>query len=550
MFKHIRTIILIIFLASCKSTHQVVTEDQKHEEAKGIIYPANIVSGNIKSLLAAHMANKPITEDHEHLHVEKMYHQNNDLPFWTTKQKSIKGIELIKGSKWHGLNPENYFIVQIDSLFNRCWNSKIPDTSAFAFMDIFLTKGIYTLCEHLVNGKLTPSNYHKSWNYPYPSFINTDSVLFLLMKENKIDTIEKYFQPGSEEYVVMLSEVKRLSELKNSHFDYSVFQYPGEVIRKGDSNRFVVQLRLALSDRKLIANDSTDYVFDEQLEQAVKDFQAIHGLTCDGIPGPNTCTFLNWKIDDYINVLRVNMERIRWMPDSPPSTNLQVNIPSCEIFLYDNKQLIFNGRVIVGKYKNQTPVLTSRINYLVFNPCWTVPASIAAEKILPRLKKDTSYLNKRNMFITLNGMIQQHDSIDFSNYNKTNFPFKIYQRTDDKNALGKVKFMFPNPYDIYLHDTPGKSLFTRDYRTFSHGCVRVQNALDLSKIILLKLDNQKIDQSDYLKKDYPQKLYLHEGIPINITYFTCRYNDTLQKLQYFKDVYGLDDKILEDLDKK
>ncbi len=550
MLKHIRTIILIIFLASCKSTHQVVTEGQKHEEAKEIIYPADIVSGHIKSLLSPDKINLPIARDNEYIQVEKMYHRNNDQPFWTTKQKAAKGIDLVKGSIWHGLNPENYFTVQIDSLFNRCWNSRIPDTSAFAFLDIFLTKGVYKLCKHLVNGKLLPFDYHTSWNYPYPSSINTDSVLFLLMKENKIDTIEKYFQPRSEEYAVMLSEVKRLSGLKNSHSDYSVFQYPGEVIRKGDSNRFVVQLRLALSDRKLIANDSTNYMFDEQLEQAVKDFQAMHGLTTDGIPGSNTCAFLNWKIDDYINTLRINMERMRWMPDSSPSTNLQVNIPSCEIFLYENEQLVFNGRVIVGKYKNQTPVLTSKINYLVFNPCWTVPASIAAEKILPKIKKDTSYLNKRNMFITLNGAIQQHDSIDFSNYSKTNFPFKIYQRADDKNALGKVKFMFPNPYDIYLHDTPDKSLFSRTHRTFSHGCVRVQNALGLSKIILLKLDNQKIDLSGYLKKGFPEKVNLNKGIPINIIYFTCRYNSELQQLQYFKDVYSLDDEILEDLDKK
>jgi L,D-transpeptidase YcbB len=550
MLKHIRTIILIIFLASCKPAHQIVTEGQKHEEAKESIYPASAVSAQIKSLLSPDKINLSIARDKEYIQVEKMYHQNNDQPFWPTKQKAAKGIDLIKGSLWHGLNPENYFIAQTDSLFNRCWESRIPDTAAFAVMDILLTQGIYKLCEHLVNGKLLPADYHKSWNYRYPSSINIDSVLLLLINDNKIDTIDNYFQPRSEEYAVMLNEVKRLSELKSSHFDYSAFQYPGEVIRKADSNYYVIQLRQALSDRKFITNDTLNYIFDEQLELAVKNFQAIHGLTCDGIPGPNTCTFLNWKIDDYIHALRVNMERIRWMPDSSPSTNLQVNIPSCEIFLYNNKQLIFNGRVIVGKYKNQTPVLTSRINYLVFNPCWTVPASIAAEKILPRLKKDTSYLNKRNMFITLNGTIQQHDSIDFSNYNKTNFPFKIYQRTDDKNALGKVKFMFPNPYDIYLHDTPGKSLFTRDYRTFSHGCVRVQNALGLSKIILLKLDNQKIEQSDYLKKGYPAKLYLHEGIPINITYFTCRYNDKLQKLQYFKDVYGLDDKILEDLDKK
>ncbi len=549
MQKNTRYILLIILLASCKLTHKVLTEDQKYIEVNEITYPTIGISEKIKSLLSEDSVIKPMTTDKEYLNIKKKYQQNNNLPFWDTKYKVTEGIDLIKSSRWHGLNPNSYFITQIDSLFNCGWGSEIPDTAALAFLDIFLTKGIYKFCKHLVNGKLLPYHYHKSWNYPYSSSIDIDSVLFQLIKENRVDSIASYFQPGSKDYLVMLNENKRLLKLKDSLFEYTALQYPGKIIRKTDSNFYVIHLRQALSERKLITNDSTNYVFDDQLEQAVKNFQTNHGLISDGIPGPNTYAFLNWKINDYINALKINMERIRWMPDILPATNLQVNIPSGDILLYSNNQLIFHSRVIVGKYKNQTPVLTSEINYLVYNPCWTVPASIATKKILPLLKKDTSYLDKRNMFVTVKGVVQQHDSIDFSVYNESNFPFKIYQRSDDKNALGKVKFMFPNPYNIYLHDTPNKYLFNRDHRTFSHGCVRVQNALGLSDIILQKLDDHKIDKPACLNKGFPVKIYLKESIPINIMYLTCRFNRELNKLQYFKDIYYLDYKVLNDLDK-
>jgi murein L,D-transpeptidase YcbB/YkuD len=551
MQKNIWYIAFIVLLGSCSSPHKVSKEVQKVDKVKTITYPTHSVSGQIKISLSKETVTKLITRDKDYqLNVEKLYQQNNNLPFWTTKNKTSQGIALIKSSKWHGLTPDDYYLPQIDSLLYYGWKNELPDTTALAYLDILLTEGIYTFCKHLANGKLQASDYHKSWNYTQTFSPDIDSVLPLLINENKVDSIASYFQPKSKEYYIMYNETKHLSELRDSLFEFTVLQYPGELMRKGDSGLYVKQLRQALSERKLIVYDSANNIFDEQLELAVKSFQINHGLIPDGVPGPNTYNFLSWSIDDYINNLKINMERTRWMPDHLPSTNLQINIPSCEIFLHKKEQLIFNGKVIVGKFKNQTPVFTSEINYLVFNPCWTVPSSIATKKMLPKIKKDSSYLDKRNMFITLKGKVLIPDSINFSEYNESNFPFKIYQRSDNKNALGKVKFMFQNPYNIYLHDTPGKYLFKKDHRIYSQGCIRVQHALELSDIILQKLDNHKIDKSFYLEKGYPEKVYLKKNIPISILYLTCKYNSKLKRLQYFKDVYYLDNKVLHDLVKR
>lgn len=550
MLKKILTILFFFAVYSCSSSYKLDTKDQTIEEIKTILYPAGKVSERIRSLFSKDTTTTCVTFEQDILHTQKLYQHNNYLPFWTSKHKVYKGMFVIKSSVWHGLNPDDYFLPKIDSLFSYCWTDDFTDTLALAYLDVLLTEGIYTFCKHLTNGKLSALDYHKSWNYPQALFPAIDSVLLYLIKENKIDSIAPYFQPKSESYLHMVDEYKWLANLKDSLSEYTRLKYPGELIRKGDSNLFVMQLKQALYERKLINYDSIDLKFDDQLEQAVKDFQIRHGLIPDGIPGPNTYTFLYWKIDNYLNTLKINLERIRWLPRDLPNTNLLVNIPSGEILLHNKNQLIFNSRAIVGKLKNQTPVFTSEIEYLVYNPCWTIPESIATKKILFRLKKDSSYLDKRNMFITLKGKIQEHDSIDFSIYNESNFPFKIYQRSDKNNALGKVKFMFKNPYNIYLHDTPGKYLFNRDHRTFSHGCVRIENALELSDIILQNLNNHKNDKSYYLNKGFPEKIYLEKTIQINILYLTCSYNSKLKKLQYFKDVYNLDNTVLNALNKR
>ncbi|ALO14876.1 murein L,D-transpeptidase [Salinivirga cyanobacteriivorans] len=316
-------------------------------------------------------------------------------------------------------------------------------------------------------------------------------------------------------------------------------KYPGKLLRKGDSGIAVIPIKRKLQLLGLLKEDSLTIHFDSSMNTAIKKFQKMHNIRADGIPGRNTFRFLSWPVNKYTQSLEKNRNRIAQQPDSLPATRIEINIPEYTLRFYEIDTVVQQFEVVVGKYKNQTPTLNSKIAYLVFNPCWTVPHSIAVKSILPRLKRDTTFLDNRNMFITENGERKNHHKIDFSQFNKSNFPYKIFQNASPGNALGQVKFMFENSHLVYLHDTPSKYLFNKDFRTFSSGCIRVNHAMELAKLIL-NADQNKAIIKNKLAKGYPVKVHLNEPIPIIIQYQTARYNEQLDMVQFFYDCYGLD----------
>ena len=470
------------------------------------------------------------------------YSKNSYNPVWISDSIVKQGIKLIKNAKYHGLSPDEYGLVRIRSLFAD-YRKNQTNYKIAAQLDIELTNGILLFSHHLLNGKLNPKTYHSGWNYPKRSAKGMDMIILNIIKSKNVIEIESYFEPKNKGYRYFKQKMEdyfQLPELNN----IEPISYPGFLIQEGDSNMFVAQLK-----HRLLITDSIPMVYTQELNDSIKSFQKQHGLTSDGIPGKKTYEFLSWGTQRYIDALRVNLERYRWLPDSLLSDGIIVNIPSFQTWLFKNDSLLFKSNVVVGKQKNRTPVFQSQIDYLVFNPCWTVPNSIALDKMLPRIKKDSNYLQNRNMFVGLNGIEQNTDSIDFTKYSKNNFPYKIYQRTGDGNALGKVKFMFSNKYSIYLHDTPYKNLFSKTNRAYSHGCVRVQNAMYLAEIILYFVDNHEKQINYYLKKGYPEKVYLKNTIPISLLYFTCFFNEDTNSVKYFKDIYTQDLKLLMDLEK-
>lgn len=328
------------------------------------------------------------------------------------------------------------------------------------------------------------------------------------------------------------------SMLRKSPKDLKL-KYPDKLLKVGDFGTAVLQIKRKLKQLGLYNADTLTMQFDSTLKNSIKAFQQMHNLKADGVPGKNTYRFLAWPTKRYLEKLKINQKRFEILPDPLPPTRIEINIPEYALRLYHNDSLVQQFKVIVGKFKTQTPILTSEIDYLVFNPCWTVPHKIAVESMLPRMKKDTNYLNDRNMFITQNGQRVNHKEVDFATCSKDNFPYKIFQNASSENALGKVKFMFNNPHSVYLHDTPYKYLFNKDFRTFSNGCIRLENAMQLAELIL-KIDKNDAVISDKLEPGYPVKTYLNEPIPIIIQYQTVRYNEELEMVQFFSDCYGLD----------
>ncbi|MEM7237895.1 MAG: L,D-transpeptidase family protein [Pseudomonadota bacterium] len=284
------------------------------------------------------------------------------------------------------------------------------------------------------------------------------------------------------------------------------------------------------------------WVFDPALEDAVRLFQARHGLNQDGAVGPATREAVNTDPGFRAAQVAVNLERHRWLNKDLGAKHILVNLASFDMAVMENGQSTFESRVVVGKArKHRTPEFSDEMEVMVVNPTWHVPRSIAREEILPELQKDPTYLERKGMRIT---GVEDPSLIDWELITPDSFPGRVKQRPGNGNALGRVKFLFPNDHAIYLHDTPSKSLFKRDRRAYSHGCVRVQRPFEFAEFLLAA---QRDDPEAYfrtlLNRGSERYVNLDEHIPIHLTYRTA-WVDSDGNDQFRGDIYGRDRKVL------
>jgi murein L,D-transpeptidase YcbB/YkuD len=323
---------------------------------------------------------------------------------------------------------------------------------------------------------------------------------------------------------------------------------PGATLRTGDTGPRVAALRARLTASDDLRGAPPGDAYDDALGAAVGRFQARHGLTKDGIAGPRTIEEMNVPVGARIDQLRVNLERGRWLLHDIGDEFVAVNIAGFELYLIRNENIAWSTRVQVGKPYRATPVFRSRITYLVFNPTWTVPPGILANDILPAQKRDRSTLAKKGLeVLDARGNPVAADSIDWENARASRFPYMLRQAPGPSNALGRVKFMFPNDHAVYLHDTPSKSLFEKDERAFSSGCIRVHDPLRLAEILL---EGQKgwsraeIDRT--IAAGATRSVTLATPVPVWPTYWTA-WVDADGVVQFRRDLYGRDAKVLSGL---
>jgi len=296
----------------------------------------------------------------------------------------------------------------------------------------------------------------------------------------------------------------------------------------------------AVEDAAAVARtDAVDpEFFDAALKEAVLAFQRENGLHADGIVGPRTLLALNAVADDGMAVSDIvaNMERWRWLPRDLGAFHVKVNIPEFKVRIVRDGEVVHETRVVVGKPSNQTPVFSDEIDHLIVNPYWNVPYSIASQELLPSIRANpTGYMARRNYEVLAGGRVVSPASVDWQSVNLRSV--RIRQRPGAGNALGKIKFMFPNRHSVYLHDTPSKRLFGRSSRAFSHGCVRVQDPFDFADA-LLQLDPQW-DKAALQRLFGPRerRVNLERPVPVHLTYFTAHV-DAAGKLQRRPDIYG------------
>lgn len=368
-----------------------------------------------------------------------------------------------------------------------------------------------------------------------------------LLEQNLKDKFDKCLanEPMFFQYNLLKIELQKMKRISESdawpNFPDS---FPNLNLNESDSLLFLVRKALHLLGDLTAQNESL--LFDEHLQGAIKKYQLRHGLFASGLMDKETFESLKTPIAERVKTLLINMERCRWVPKIPEPNFIIINIPEYKLHVHTNRSLDWSCNIVVGKGSTETVIFNHRIESVVFSPYWVVPHSIITNEMLPQIKKNIRYLANHDLqVVNFKGEVINPYKLNWSKFHGDYFPYMIRQRPGSKNSLGLVKFLFPNKYDIYLHDTPTKSLFEQQDRAFSHGCIRIQEPFKMAKYLLsdqVMYTDEKINE--LMNGGVETKVMLTQTIPIMITYFTA-WVDGEGKLQLRKDVYGHDNRMAD-----
>ena len=318
-------------------------------------------------------------------------------------------------------------------------------------------------------------------------------------------------------------------------------------LEPGDSGEDVVALRNRLISMGYLSRTASQ-IYDEVLEMAVRDFQEMHGLEVDGTAGEGTLREINVSMEKRLQSVLVAMERERWINREKGDRHIWVNLTDFTARIVDNDVVTFQTRSVIGAndQDRQSPEFSDVMEFMVINPSWYVPRSIITKEYLPQLQRNPNAV--RHLEITdRRGRIVNRANVDFTQFNRRNFPFAMRQPPSRSNALGLVKFMFPNQYNIYLHDTPAKNLFSRETRAYSHGCIRLNDPFDFAYELLSKQSSDPVGYFQArLNSGSESRVDLDEPVPVHLVYRTA-FTDALGNLQFRRDVYGRDARIWDAL---
>ncbi|MCI0612016.1 L,D-transpeptidase family protein, partial [bacterium] len=458
------------------------------------------------------VGNEPLYEVESLL---KFYEQRTGESNWKPLQAEAM-IQAIETAKTRGLNPDDYHRKSIQ-LLNR---NIMAANAVSADQDLLLSDAFFRLAHHLANGKVKPSAY---WKLQRPT-VNTLDLLAQALRSNNISGVLYSAEPQNLAYQILIETLREYRQMESNGGWEKVSDGP-KLFKECNDDRIAALRRRLKVTGEFYGNAGDDLVFDELLDQAVRRFQQTHGLNADGIVGRLTLVELNEPVQERIQQIEANLERMRWISDDFGERHVQINIPAFELTAFVKNAEWLTMRIIVGKSDWQSPVfLNSEITYLETNPYWYVPSEIANKEIWPKVAKNQDYLKKNRLKI-----IRRSDGSTM-----------LRQIPGPQNSLGRIKIHFANDFGCYLHDTPEKQLFEKVDRAFSHGCIRLENALELSEYLLIgesEWDREKLENT--IENDLQKTIYLSQPVPISIVYFTV-WIDASSTVQFRKDIYGMD----------
>lgn len=478
-------------------------------------------------------------------------------PIWVTEAgampKAHELAEILDSAHLDALDPEDYGASAIKALLGA------TKPRFLAELEVRLSAGLMQFASDLGGGRVAPRIANPKL-FAFRPDVDKKAVLDEAERaENMRYLVDKY-RPQTPRYERLRQALARYRALAEVGGWQPIPD--GAIVREGDRDARVPLLRARLTlwgdlprgaestgapapDRgdTVEGGDAVD-LYDTALVEAVKRMQARHGLAVDGVLGPNTLAALNVPVEQRIVQIMLNLERRRWIPDDLGRRYIFVNLADFALKFVAETKTVLDMRVVVGKTYHATPVFSEKMTYIVINPYWNVPNSIARNELVPKIRRDPGYAI-RNNYTLLTGWQSgaaklDPYAVDWSRVGARNFSYRIRQEPGDGNALGRVKFMFPNPFNIYLHDTPAKSLFQRAERDFSHGCIRVEQPIGLAETVLAGTPGWSAERiRRTIASGRRTVVTLADPVPVHISYLTAWVNKD-GTVHFRKDIYGRD----------
>jgi murein L,D-transpeptidase YcbB/YkuD len=482
--------------------------------------------------------------------IPEFYSRREFRPAWNDDEQINEFVALVGRAYEEGLDPDDYLFSELTGLIEKYRDAR-GDEDLRADLDVLLTESLSRYGNHLIYGKVDPADLDENWNWERGSDGRDPAALVqVAIDSNSIGRFIDDFLDRGPIYLRAKTMLAHYSALRAAGGWPQI--EPGMTLKPGmdDERIAIVRKRLATTGDLPADQDNGSTLFDDELRLGVVAFQDRHNLDRDGAIGNQTLAAMNVTVDDRIDQIRVNLERLRWVVRSLEDDFVVTNIASFQTFLVRGREIVWSARSQVGRPYRETPVFTAKIKYLQFNPTWTVPPGILANDILPAVQKDVGYLAAKNMdLVNRNGDKVDPATVDWSQYGSGRMPpFQFVQRPGPTNALGRVKFIFPNSHFVFLHDTPSKSLFDRTERTFSSGCIRVENPFEFAELLLddpRKWNPESIQA--LLDSEKPQTVFLKEPLTVMLLYGTVGLLDD-DVVYFYNDIYGRDGRVLESLD--
>ena len=463
-----------------------------------------------------------------HDQIFKLYHGRDFVPLWfdgwQLKPGALTMLENLRNAGAHGLCGDDYLLVQLEGLIalQKDFASKnlplAPQNRAV--LELFLSQAFLTFASHMVEGQVDPNLAHVDWRARQRK-VDLLKLLKYALDNDRMPQVLKGLYPPHEEYRNLVAALARYQELSALGGWPSIAS--GPAIRPGDRDRRVRLLKALLQTTgDLGMAVEAGPLYDQETVSAVMKFQARHGLVDDGVIGSKTLVALNVPVEERIRQIELNLERWRWMPKNFGKQHIRVNVADFSLVVIDDGETVLQMPVIVGTQYRKTPVFSAQMSYLEFAPYWTVPPTILREDKLPIIKHNWHYIEEKHFRIVSRSdgeTFIDPEEVDWQKIDVENFPGLLRMEPGPWNPLGRVKFMFPNRFNVYLHDTNESYLFDNNVRSFSSGCIRVERPDELAYYLLEEeLGAERLEE--LLTASEPEQVPI-KPVPVHIQYWTA-----------------------------